>query len=112
MSPWVRIARRLVYSAGMELKIARVELLNGATGETYQRLHSFMEGLGWNRHIYTNTLPRRGPIALPTAMYCVDSEYSSFTLAEGLIQLIQTNVWPKVTVLVMGVGQNWAIWES
>jgi hypothetical protein len=95
----------------MELKIIRIELLGEASKETYDKLHSYMETNKWRRVIYTNAKgqSRQGPLPLPTATYCNDSDHSCADIAEALNTEIKQQIWAKPRVLVMGVGANWAI---
>jgi hypothetical protein len=96
----------------MELKITRIELLGEASKEIYDKLHSYMENMGWARSIYTNVPNTKtvGPLALPTATYCGNSNELSSVLAERINGEIQSKkIWAKPRVLVMGVGTNWAI---
>lgn len=94
----------------MELKIIRVELHGATTEEDYNNLHAYMERNGWKRQIFPNAPGATGgPINLPTAMYCGDSDQSSANIAEGLRIGINAEVWTNCIVLVMGVGTNWAI---
>ena len=95
----------------MELKIIRIELLGGASGETYEALHAFMESNGWSRNIFAN-LPNQtvvGPKSLPTATYCGDSVQHCADIADALLAGLSAAVWANPRVLVMGVGTNWAM---
>jgi hypothetical protein len=96
----------------MELKIIRIELLGDANKDTYDKLHAYMDSQGWKRSIYTNVPNTKtvGPLALPTATYCGDSDSACSAIADALTKDITLKlIWAKPRVLVMGVGMNWAI---
>lgn len=95
----------------MELKIIRIELLGEANQDIYEKLHTYMANQGWKRSIYTNIPNAKpiGPLDLPTATYCGDSNSACAVIAEALTKDITAKIWTKPRVLVMGVGTNWAI---
>jgi hypothetical protein len=97
----------------MELKIIRIELLGEASAEIYERLHAYMENLGWKRQIFTNIAgaSNTGPWQLPTAMYCGDTNLMCPEIADGLGKDIAAKIWTNPRVLVMGVGTNWSLWN-
>jgi hypothetical protein len=85
--------------------IIRIELKGDPSGDTYSKLHSFMEKNQWSRTIATQSGNR---IPLPHAMYSGLSQGTDSGLASALRESIESVVW-KEGAIVMVIGWNsWA----
>jgi hypothetical protein len=93
----------------MPRQIIRVELIGGASYTDYENLHAFMEKNNWFRYIVAKLNPGEVTKKLPSATYTGFSDNAPLNIASALTASIRSSVWSKAAVLVMQVGEVWAI---